>query len=532
MKVVIIGGGAAGASCAARLRRINAKAEITILERTNEISIGTCGIPYYVAGVVESDEDLRISSVEDFAEVNVKVKINTDVLCINRKEKSVNTSKGEIIPYDRLDIATGAKPFSPKIEGIKNANVFTVRHLYDAEAIRAYIKKHKVKKAIVAGGGFIGIEMAEGLTQKAIKTTIVEQAKQVLVTMDAEMAKLVQNKLEDEGVELELGDGIAKIEKDKVILKSGKKIAADIVIVATGVVPDNQLAVDAGLKVGIKNAIEVNKYLQTSDKNIYACGDGIVVNDFVSKSPVIVALAGPANRQGRIVADNIAGKKQTYKDTQGTAILKVFDVSAARTGNTEEQLIRRKIRYKKVHVWANSHAGYYPDAEEMLIKLLFGQDGKILGVQIVGGEGVDKRIDVMASIMRLNGTIQDLIDAELAYSPPYSSAKDAVNIVGMAASNVKEAFVKPYFGTDFADAQLVDVRSKEMFKDYHIKGSINIPLVELAKKAKKLDKNKKVILVCNRGKTGYNVSRILMQQGFKDVYNLSGGLMLYQAILA
>lgn len=530
MRTVIIGGGACGASAAARIRRLDESAEIIVLEKTGEISIANCGLPYYTSGVINDREKMLVSSPEKFREwFNINVKLNTEVININPDEKFVETADGEKINYDKLVLAQGAKPFVPPIEGIPEEKVFTVRTLFDADNIKSYIKEKGVRKAIVIGGGFIGVEMAENLNEMGLETTLIEQQNQILAPVDYEIAAFLHNEMRDRGIELVLSDGVKKFNDNKVILNSSREIEFDIIIMAIGVRPEITLAKNAGLETA--RGIIVNQKMQTSNPDIYAGGDGVEIKDFVTGENTLIPLAGPANRQGRIIADNICGIESAYKNSQGTSVLKVFDLTAASVGNNEKQLKSKNIPYWKTFVFSKDHAGYYPGAVEVLYKLLFSPDGKILGAQGVGLDGVEKRIDVISSIMRNGGKIQELLDSELCYAPPYSSAKDAVNILGMNADNILRGLLKPAYFEDLENSYLIDVRQREIFEISTIEGAVNIPIAQLRNRINEVPRDKKVILFCNTGYTSYNASRILIQNGFNNVYSLCGGISLYKELV-
>ena len=530
MRTVIIGGGACGASTAARIRRLDESAEIIVLEKTGEISIANCGLPYYTSGVINDREKMLVSSPEKFREwFNINVKLNTEVININPDEKFVETADGEKINYDKLVLAQGAKPFVPPIEGIPEEKVFTVRTLFDADNIKSYIKEKGVRKAIVIGGGFIGVEMAENLNEMGLETTLIEQQNQILAPVDYEIAAFLHNEMRDRGIELVLSDGVKKFNDNKVILNSSREIEFDIIIMAIGVRPEITLAKNAGLETA--RGIIVNQKMQTSNPDIYAGGDGVEIKDFVTGENTLIPLAGPANRQGRIIADNICGIESAYKNSQGTSVLKVFDLTAASVGNNEKQLKSKNIPYWKTFVFSKDHAGYYPGAVEVLYKLLFSPDGKILGAQGVGLDGVEKRIDVISSIMRNGGKIQELLDSELCYAPPYSSAKDAVNILGMNTDNILRGLLKPAYFEDLENSYLIDVRQKEIFEISTIEGAVNIPIAQLRNRINEVPRDKKVILFCNTGYTSYNASRILIQNGFNNVYSLCGGISLYKELV-
>lgn len=529
MKVVIIGGGACGASCAARLRRLDENCEIVILERTNEISIANCGLPYYCSDVINDRDKILVSTAEKFkTQFNIDVKLDSEVIQINRDEKYVLTLKNEKYYYDKLVLAQGANPIVPPLNGVDGENIFILRTLYDADKIKNYIKENNVKNAVVIGGGFIGVEMAENLAQLGLDTKIIELSSNILSPVDFEMSAFAQNELRDNGVDLILSDGVKSFDKNEIELSSGNKIPYDIAILAIGVKPEIKLAKSAGLEVD--RGIKVNDNLQTSDENIYAGGDNIEVKSFISNINTLIPLAGPANRQGRIIADNICNIKSTYKKSQGTSVLKAFDYTLAVCGYNEKQLKKEEIPYWKIYAFSNSHAGYYPNATQTLYKLLFNNQGEILGIQAVGQEGVEKRVDVISSIMRNKGTVQDLLDSELCYAPPYSSAKDGVNILGMIADNVLRGLVKPAYYEDIENAYLIDVRIPESYKTSTIENAHNIPLAQLRNRIEEVPKDRKVILFCNSGYTSYLASRILIQNGFNNVYSLMGGIKLYKEI--
>lgn len=533
MKVLIIGGGACGASAAARLRRLDDKAEILILEKTNEISIANCGLPYYCSDIIDNEEKMHVSSVQKFKNLlNIDIKMGAEVTEINRQEKTVTVNGKEILSYDKLVLAPGAKPFKPDIEGINNHKIHTVRMLKDGNAIKELIKTANIKNAVVIGGGFIGIEMAENFAHlNGVNTTLIELSSHILPPVDKETAAFAQNEIRNHNVNLILSDGVKEFKQDEIVLNSGRKIPYDIAVLAIGVKPETSLAHACGLEIGKTGGIKVNANMLTSDKDIYAGGDSVEVEDFVSCEKVLIPLAGPANRQGRIIADNIAGLNSVYKKTLGSAVVKVFDLTIANAGNSEESLIKRGIAYWKTFTFGFSHANYYPGATRTMYKLLFSPDGDILGIQAAGYEGVEKRVDVIASAMRSKLKVWDLIDLELCYAPPYSSAKDPVNILGMHADNILKGLVKPAYFEDIKDALLVDVRSKEEFYNETIDGAVHIFTPELRTRYTELPKDKKVILFCNTGFQSYVASRILLQQGFNNVYSLTAGIELYKVLM-
>ena len=530
MKVVIIGGGAAGASCAARLRRLDEFAEILILEKTDEISIANCGLPYYVSGVIGDRENMLVSSPEKFKSwFRVDVRLNAEVIKINREAKSLQLKNGEVIDYDTLVLTPGASPVIPDFAGMDKTRVFAVRTLDDADRIKCFIKNNGSKKAAVIGGGFIGVEMAENLAEMGLETTLIELSNQILAPVDSEVAQFAQNTMIEHRVNLILSDGVREFRGNKIILNSNKEVEFDIVIMAIGVRPEISLAKDCGLETN--RGILVNDFMQTSDEQIYAAGDSVEVKDFVSDTNTMIPLAGPANRQGRIIADNICGLNSVYKKSQGTSVIKVFDLTVASVGNNEKQLKQKNIPYWKTYTFGRSHAGYYPESTQIFFKLLFNNEGKILGAQAVGKDGAEKRIDVISSIMRLGGTIQDMLDSELSYAPPYSSAKDPVNVLGMSADNILRGFLKPAYFEDLENSYLIDVRPAASYKMKTIPDSVNIPISEIRDRVDEIPADRKVVLFCNTGHTSYIAARILAQRGFSNVYSFMGGIELYKELM-
>ncbi len=544
-KCLIVGGVAGGASTAARLRRNDENTEIILFERKEYISYANCGLPYYIGGEIKERDKLFVQTPEAFKQrFNIDVRVKEEIIKINRKEKYVEVKKidsGEIYKekYDKLVLSPGASPIKPPLPGIDNKKIFTLRDVTDTDNIKNFIDNNSPKRAVVIGAGFIGLEMAENLHNKGILVTIVEMADQVMNVIDYEMAAMVHQHLKIKNVEFYLKDGVASFadKNDKVLvkLKSGKEILSDMVILSIGVKPEITLAKDAGLQIGESGGVSVDEYMQTSDKDIYALGDVIeFMNPIIGKKS-IVPLAGPANKQGRIVADNIAyGNKSKYTGTIATAIAKVFDLTVASTGASEKLLKKEIIPYISSITHSSSHAGYYPDALPMTVKLLFSPtDGKILGAQIVGYEGVDKRIDVIATLVKCGKSIYELEEIEHSYAPPYSSAKDPVNIAGFVAENILKGKVKTIqcfelLKEDHSRIEIIDVRTSEEYSLGSIENSINIPLDDLREKIFKLPKDKKLILFCSVGQRAYLGCRILLQNGFSEVYNLSGGYKTYE----
>lgn len=533
MKVLIIGGGACGASAAARLRRLDDTAEILILEQTEEISIANCGLPYYCSNVINSEEKMHVSSVGKFKNLlNVDIWLGARVTSIDRLKMTVTVNDNEILSYDKLVLAPGANPFKPDIKGIDNPKIFTVRTLNDANMIKAHLKMSNAKEAVVIGGGFIGVEMAENFAELCgVNTTLVEAASHILPPVDKETAAFAHNEMRKHGINLILSDAVTEFGSNEIRLSSGRRIPYDIAVLAIGVKPETSLALACGIQTGKSGGIKVNKFMQTSDENIYAGGDSVEVEGFVTGEEILVPLAGPANRQGRIIADNIAGYKSTYKKSLGSAVVKVFDLTIASAGCSEETLLKRNIPYLKTFTFGFSHASYYPGATRTMYKLLFNKEGDILGIQAAGYEGVEKRVDVMAASMRNGLKVWELIDLELCYAPPYSSAKDPVNILGMHADNILKGFVKPAFIEDIDNAMLIDIRSKAEFERETINGAVNIFTPELRERYKELPRDKKIILFCNTGFQSYVASRILIQRGFDNVYSLAAGITLYKELV-
>lgn len=547
-KVLIVGGVAGGASTAARLRRIDEDAQIIMFERGEYISFANCGLPYYIGETIKERDALLVQTPEAMkARFNMDVRTKNEVIKIDRDKKEVevkdlNTGKIYRESYDYLVLSPGSSPLKPPIPGIDAPNIFTLWNIPDTDAIKSFVDTKKPKKAAVIGGGFIGIEMAENLYDIGLDVSIIEMADQVMAPIDYEMAQIVHQHIKSKGVKLHLKDGVKSFEYKEgvttVTLQSGKTVEVDIVILAIGVRPNSELAKDCGLEINQRGGVIVDEYLRTSDKNIYALGDAIEVVDFINDGKTMIPLAGPANKQGRIVANNIAGREEKYKGTQGTSIAKVFDLTVASTGNNEKVLKRLGMEYNKDYlmsiIHAKSHAGYYPGAIPMTIKLIFTKEGKILGAQIVGYEGVDKRIDVIATSIRLGATVYDLKELELAYAPPYSSAKDPVNMAGFTAENIikGDMDVIQWHEIEKLDKEktiILDVRDEIERELGYIEGSANIPLDELRDRLDELDKGKLIVPYCAIGLRAYIATRILKQNGF-NVKNLSGGYTTYSCV--
>ncbi|WP_371017422.1 CoA-disulfide reductase [Pseudalkalibacillus sp. JSM 102089] len=543
-KIVIVGGVAGGSTAAARLRRLDETAEIVMFDKGEYISYANCGLPYYIGGTIEDRKKLLVQTPEGMtARYNFDIRTLSEVTRIDRAKKSIfvhDLKSGQTYEetYDQLILSPGARPIVPPIPGLNEAKaLFTLRNIPDTDRIKSYVDEEKPSKAVVIGGGFIGVEMAENLRDLGMNVTLIEMANQIMAPLDYEMAAIVHKHLRNKGINLILNDGVKAFESNgtKVLSISGKEIATDLIILSIGVRPENELAVHAGLSVGTRGGIQVDEYLQTSDSSIYAIGDAIEVTCYINKQPTMIPLAWPANRQGRLVADNIYGKKTPYKGTLGTSIAKVFDYAVATTGNNEKTLKSLGIAYEVVHVHPGSHAGYYPDASPIALKLIFDKEtGKIFGAQAVGKDGVDKRIDVIATAIKGGLTVLDLPDLELAYAPPYSSAKDPVNMAGYVASNIVEGMMETVQWHEI-DAivenggTLIDVRSHREFKNGFIKGAINLPVDELRSKLHELPQDKTIYVHCQVGLRGYIATRILRENGFEAV-NLDGGYRTYELV--
>lgn len=547
MKIIIIGGVAGGATTAARIRRADESAEIILFEKGKYISYANCGLPYYIGGVIQEREKLFVQTPEAFSNrFHIDVRTESEVIAINREKKSVtvraiNGSTYEE-SYDKLLLSTGASPVRPPLRGIDLNGIFTLRNVADTDKIKSYIQTHNPQKAVVVGAGFIGLEMAENLHAQGAEVSIVEMGNQVMAPIDFSMAALVHQHLMDKGVNLYLEQAVDSFEQEgkrlKVKFKNGHSILADIVILSIGVRPETSLAKAAQLTIGPAGGIAVNDYLQTSDSSIYAIGDAIEYRHPITGKPWLNYLAGPANRQGRIVADNILGSQIQYEGAIGTSIAKVFDMTVASTGLPAKRLRLEKIDYVSSTIHPSSHAGYYPNALPMSIKITFDkQTGRLYGAQIVGYDGIDKRIDEFALVIKHNGTIYDLLSIEQAYAPPFSSAKDPVALAGYVAENILSGKVSLCYWRDLKDSKpestiLLDIRTQDEYALGSLPGAINIPLDELRERMNELPKDKAIITFCAVGLRGYLAYRILVQHGFTNVKNLSGGLKTYKAAVA
>jgi len=542
MKVIIVGGMAGGASAAARLRRLNEHAEIIVLEKDRYISYASCGLPYYIGEVIKDRDDLFVHTPEDMkVRFNIDVRTENEAIRVNTKEKTVTVRSGTRgiyeESYDYLVLSPGARAYRPDIPGIDSDRVLTLKNIPDADAIKSLTDEKGMKSAVIIGGGFIGIETAENLVKRGVAVSVTELFPHILSQFDEDIAVLLERELVRNGVNLFLNTSVTAIEekeeKLEIVLSTGEKISADFVISAAGVVPDTDFLRDSGIELGPKGHIIVNDRMQTNVENVYAVGDAVEVTDYINGKKTAIPLAGPANKQGRTAADNIAGLDSVYKGTQGTSIIKVFSLTAACTGNNEKMLKRAGIPYKAVYVHPMSHASYYPGATQMTLKLLFDDQGKIFGAQAAGHDGVDKRIDVIATVIRLNGTVNDLAELELSYAPPYSSAKDPVNMAGFVAQNSLAGLSHLITWNEFEqldkdDYILVDVRTENEYKKGHVDGAINIPVDELRERLHELDRSKTIVVYCRVGYRGYIADRILSQNGFR-VLNITGG---YKSVLS
>jgi NADPH-dependent 2,4-dienoyl-CoA reductase/sulfur reductase-like enzyme/rhodanese-related sulfurtransferase len=543
IKLVIVGGVAGGATAASRARRVSEDAEIIVFERGGYISFANCGLPYYIGNIIKKRAHLLLATPKEFKQrYNVDVRIFSEVVGLNAKEKTIeikNTVTGEKHKesYDKLILSPGAEPIKPPLEGIELENIFHLRNIPDSDRIKKIVDERNPRNAVVVGGGFIGLEMAENLTERGVKTTIVEMLDQVMPSLDYEMATLIHDHLEAKNVELEFENGVKSFSKagDRILVSTqkGREIECDLVLLSVGIRPENSLAKQANLKIGPTGGIAVDNTMRTSDPNIYAVGDAVEVRDIVTGFPTLTALAGPANKQARIAADNALGRKSIFTGTLGTSVVKVFDMVLASTGANEKFLKKHDIPYLVSYTHSGSHAGYYPGATNTSIKILFSPGtGKVLGAQIVGKKGVDKRIDVVATAIRAKMTVFDLQELELAYAPPYSSAKDPINICGFVAANILKGDVEIIHWSELEALQkngdiLIDLRTQfELSHVGKIEGALHIPINELRSRLSELDKNKSYIPFCGIGYRGYVGHRILVQNGFNS-RNLSGGFMTY-----
>ena len=541
MKIIIIGGVAGGMSAAARLRRLDEKSDIIVIEKSGYVSFANCGLPYYIGGVIKEKDSLLLETPSTLKEkFNLDVRVKSEAVSINREKKeikikNIETNDEYTESYDKLLISTGAKPFVPDIKGLEEAGYLTLRNIEDMEKISSCIDSDGYKNAVIIGGGFIGLETAENLKHKNINVTIIEKADQVMAPLDPEMASFIHGEIKRRNIALYLNSDITEISnsgKKKIIkLKSGEVVETDIIIASIGVVPDSELAKNAGLKMSSKGAVEVDEYLKTSDSDIYAAGDVIEIRNAITGQKALVPLAGPANKQGRTAADNILGREEKYTGTIGTSIMKFFNMTAASTGINEKYLKKQDINYKSLFIIKADHAGYYPGASDIYFKILFEPEtGKIFGAQAVGEKGADKKIDIIATAILGNISVYKLKDLETAYAPPFNSAKDIINYASYMAENIKRDGLETVSWNETDKIGLIDVRTEDEYNIDHIQGAVNMPLNTLRENMGKLDKNKEYIVYCKVGQRGYNAQRILVNNGYK-VKNLNGGFSIYKSAL-
>ena len=545
-KIIIVGGVAGGATAAARIRRLDEQAEIIVFERSGFVSYANCGLPYYIGGVIQDKEELTLQTPENFRErFRIDVRVRHEVTALHPDKKTVsvkNLKTGEEFEenYDKLLLSPGARPVQPNLPGVGIDNLFTLRTVEDTLRIREFVLKEKPKSAVLAGGGYIGLEVAENLRELGMDVTIVQRPNQVLNPLDYEMATFVHAKMREKGIHLVLGHSVEGFEqkdgKTMVILKDGEPLKTDMVILAIGVAPDTHLAKEAGLTLGIKNSIVVNERMETSAPDIYAVGDAVEVHHRITGQKALISLAGPANKQGRIAADNICGGNSSYKGSQGSSVIKIFDMTVATTGLNEQAAKQAGIDCDKVYLSPASHASYYPGGTMMTMKVLFEKETyRLLGAQIIGYDGVDKRIDVLATAMAAGMSALELQDLDLAYAPPYSSAKDPVNMAGFMIDNIETGTLKQFFWDEVGELPddgsvvLLDTRTTEEYGRGHINGFVNIPLDELRERIGEIRRGLPVYVMCQSGLRSYLSCRILAQNGF-DCYNFSGGYRLYETI--
>ena len=553
MKVIIVGGVAGGASCAARLRRLDEKAEILLVERGPYVSYANCGLPYHIGGSIENEASLLVATEQMFRAVfAIDCRTNCEVVGINSSKKTVdlkNHLTGEVTTekYDKLVLSPGAAPIRPPLPGIDLPGIFSVRTVPDAKHIREWLDRDaintgmneysgvntiaKPKNAVVVGGGFIGLEMVENLIERGLGVTLIEKLNQVMPPLDPEMALVVKRYMEKHGVKVELNDGVAGFRNStdgmiEVLTESGKVYPAEIVILAIGVKPETELAKMAGLELGKRGGFKVDDQMRTSNPDIFAVGDAVEVKDFVTGEWTLIPLAGPANRQGRIVADVLCGRDSRYRGTQGTSICKIFDAAISQTGVSEKTLKRLgETDYEKIYTYPNSHAGYYPGAKILVIKTLFRKsDGKLLGAQVLGEDGVPKRIDSFAMAIQMGCTIYDLEESELCYAPPYGSAKDPVNFAGMVAADVLNGDMPISHWDTIGNGLILDVRNPAELEVESVQGAVNIPLPMLRSRLGELPRDREIHILCRSAQRAYYATRILLQNGFK-AKNISGGMI-------
>lgn len=546
MKVVIIGGVAGGATAAARIRRLDEQAEIVVFERSGFISYANCGLPYYIGGTIEDENELTLQTPESFwKRFRIHMNVHHEVTAIHSGSKTVtvkNLESGKVFTesYDKLVLSPGAKPIKPGFDGVDSDKIFTLRTVEDTLKIKKYTDEHHPKSAVVVGGGFIGIEVAENLRDLGIDVTLVEAAEQLMAPFDTDMASFIHAEIRKNGINLMLDTMVEGFADNDcgldVKLKNELTLHTDMVVMAIGVAPETTLAKEAGLELGIKNSIVVNDRMETSIPDVYAVGDAVQIRNFVTDTDTLISLAGPANKQGRIAADNICGGDSRYMGGQGSSVIKIFDMTAAATGINEKTAKALGIDIDKVILSPMSHAGYYPNGKMMTMKVLFEKESyRLLGAQIVGFEGVDKRIDVLATAIRAGMKAYELTELDLAYAPPYSSAKDPVNMAGYMIENLKNGVIKQWYYEDDktlprdGSVTLLDTRTPMEYSIGHVEGFINIPVDELRERINELDKSKTVYVICQSGLRSYIASRILMGSGF-DTYNFAGGFRYYDAV--
>ena len=546
MKIVIVGGVAGGATAAARIRRLDEKAEILVFERTGYISYANCGLPYYIGDVIQKKADLTLQTPESFwKRFRITMKVQHEVLAIHPEKKIVsvrNLATGETFEegYDKLVLSPGAKAVVPQLPGVNSKKIFTLRTVEDTFAIKDFVTEHKPGSAVMVGGGFIGVELAENLRQLGLEVTIVQRPTQLLSPFDADMAAFIHNQMRKNGIKLALGATVTGFQENaegiSVLLKDGNTVHGDLVVLAIGVTPETSLAKEAGLALGLKDSILVNDRMETSIKDIYAVGDAVQVKHAVTGDDSLIALAGPANKQGRIVADNICGGDSRYLGSQGSSVIKLFDMTAATTGINEKQARKAGLSVDRVILSPMSHAGYYPGGKIMTMKVVFEKESyRLLGAQIVGYDGVDKRIDVLSTAIHAGMKATDLKDLDLAYAPPYSSAKDPVNMAGFIIDNISKGS-KQWHLSDLEGLlqnkaiTLLDTRTPKEFSQGHIEGFTNIPVDELRERISEIPVEKPVYVICQSGLRSYIATRILEGYGY-EAYNFAGGYRFYEAVV-
>ena len=542
-RVIIVGGVAGGATAAARLRRLKEDFEIIVLERGSYVSFANCGLPYYVGNVIKEREKLELATPEEFLErYNIDVRIQHEAVSIDRNNKKINiknlkNNEEYTLDYDFLVLSPGASPIIPPFQGLDDVPVFKLRTIPDSVEIKRFVEKNNVNHATIVGGGYIGLEMAENLRERGIKVKIIEMLDQVMAPLDKEMANLIHQELILNGVCLQLEDPVDSFKREEnrylVIPKSGNQIETDLIILSIGIKPESQLAKEAGLELGPKGHIIIDNHMRTSDPNIYAVGDAVEIKNYITQQQTAIALAGPANKEGRIAADNIAGRETVFKGALGASVLKLFDITVSAVGLSEKQLKNTDIIYEKIYIHPNNHAGYYPGAVPITMKLIFEvPSGKVLGVQAIGGFGTEKRIDVISTVIKFGGTVFDLEELELTYAPPYGSAKDPINMAGFVASNVLRGDHPIWHGEDIEQIKhnnsfILDARTKEEFELGTIEGAVNISDLELRNRLSEVPKDKDIYVFCQTGWRSYLATRFLLQKGY-NVKNLSGGYKLFE----